>query len=63
MEHISIHRLFSAFYNNDYLLINDILKNETLNNPYSRDTRQNKLQHLDVTQKILSRLSGGHLYK
>ena len=38
MERISIHRLFSAFYNNDYLLINDILKNETLNNPYSKET-------------------------
>ena len=60
MERISIHRLFSAFYSNDYLLINDILKNETLNNPYSKETL-NKInfQHLDVTQKILSRLSGG----
>jgi len=60
MERISIHRLFSAFYNNDYLLINDILKNETLNNPYSKETLDKiNFQHLDVTQKILSRLSGG----
>lgn len=60
IERISIHRLFAAFYNNDYLLINDILKNETLNNPYSAESlNKMNFQHLDVTQKIIARLSGG----
>lgn len=59
-ERLSIHRLFAAFYNNDYLLINQILKRNTLDNPFSQETlNKMNFQHLDVTQKILNRLSSG----
>lgn len=60
IERQAIHAIMAAFYNNDYLYINDILKAATLNNPYSQETL-NKLmfQHLDVTKKILNRLSSG----
>jgi hypothetical protein len=60
VERKSIHRMFAAFYNNDYLLINDILKRHTLNNPFSEETL-NKInfQHLDVTTKIINRITSG----
>ena len=60
IERQSIHRIFAAFYNNDYLLINDILKRETLNNPFSEKTLEKmNFQHLNILKKILNRLSSG----
>ena len=59
-ERLAIHRTFAAFYNSDYLLINDILKKSTLNNPFSQATLDKmNFQHLDITKKILNRLSAG----
>jgi len=60
IERKAIHQSFAAFYNNDYLLINDILKRQTLNNPFSQATLDKiSFQHLDVTSKIISRLTSG----
>jgi len=59
-ERKSIHQMFAAFYNNDYLLINDILKNKTLNNPFSQETLDKMMfQHVDTTRKIINRLTSG----
>jgi len=59
-ERLAIHRTFAAFYNSDYLLINDILKKSTLNNPFSQETLDKmNFQHIDQTKKVLNRLSAG----
>lgn len=60
IERKAIHTIIAAFYNNDYLYINEILKQATLNNPFSEKTLERMMfQHLDVTKKILNRLSSG----
>ena len=60
LERKSIHRVFAAFYNNDFLQINDILKNKTLNNPFSQATLDKLVfQHINVTKKIINRLTSG----
>lgn len=60
IERMAMHRMFAAFYSNDYLLINKILKKETLDNPYSKETlKKLNFQHLNITKKIINRLSSG----
>lgn len=54
---------FAVYYQNDYLSIIEILKEETLNNPFSKETLEKiHWQHTDIIQKVLARLSSG-IYK
>ena len=55
-----IHQEFSYFYNNDYLEICNVLKQDTLNNPYSADTLNTiQFRHINILKKILKRVTSG----
>jgi len=57
---LKIHEDFSAFYYNDYEVICDILREYTLNNPYSAETLKTlHFRHIDQLDKMLSRLTAG----
>lgn len=59
-ERKAIHKLFAAFYYNDYLTINEILKKKTLNNPFSEETLLKiNFQHINILKKIINRLTSG----
>ena len=59
-ERKATHKLFAAFYNNDYLTINEILKKKTLNNPFSEETLLKiNFQHINILKKIINRLTSG----
>lgn len=57
---LKIHEDFAAFYYNDYEIICDILRDYTLNNPYSAETLKTlQFRHIDQIEKMLSRLTAG----
>ena len=50
----------AAFYHNDYEEICEILKEITLNNPYTAETQRTiKWQHMDQLSKMLKRMAAG----
>ena len=51
---------FATFYFNDYLGICDILKRDTLDNPFTAETlRTLQFQHINIITKVLNRLCSG----
>lgn len=56
----SLHQDMAAFYFNDYEEICEVLKKDTLNNPYSTETLKTlQFRHVDQIEKILKRRAAG----
>ena len=59
-ERQRLHYEIACFYYNDYEEISRILKEETLNNPYSADTlRTIRFRHIDMMRKVVKKLTAG----
>jgi hypothetical protein len=55
-----LHQDMACFYYNDYEEITRILKEETLNNPYSQETLDNiRFRHIDMIRKTVRKLTAG----
>jgi hypothetical protein len=59
-ERQRLHYEIACFYYNDYEEISRILKEETLNNPYSADTLKTiRFRHIDMMRKVVKKLTAG----
>lgn len=64
LNRLAVHTEFAAFYNNDYESICGYLQKDTLNNPFSAETlKELKFRHVNVTGKIINRVSSGIFIK